>query len=49
MSEKELEDLTDEEVKKVAKECGFEVIKTKHFENDTIYYLKEDKDEPSTN
>ena len=41
MSE-EYKELTDEEVKKTAKECGFSIIGIKHFEDDTIYYLKED-------
>ena len=36
-------ELTDEEVEKTAKECGFSIIETKHFENDTVYYLKEDE------
>ncbi len=31
----------NDEVIKVAKECDFDVIGIKHFENDTIYYLKE--------
>ena len=39
------EELTDDEVSKVVKDCGFEVIGIKHFENDTIYYLKEDEED----
>jgi len=35
-------DLTDEEVTRVAKECGFTILGIKHFEEDRIYYLKEE-------
>jgi hypothetical protein len=33
-------------IEKVSKEEGFEVIGSKHYPNDDIYYLKEEDDEP---
>ena len=39
-----IKELTDEEVEKIIKECGFGLIEVKHFKNDTIYYLEEEED-----
>ena len=39
---KKIKELEDEDVVRISKDCGFEVIEIKHFEGDTIYYLKEE-------